>query len=230
MPDALPRDALAFLGTLASGLVHEIKNPLSTIAINLALLEEDLLAALPHDRGLRRRVEALRGEVGRLEAALADFLRYAGPRRPVRRRHDLRAIAESLVEFVAPGFERDGISIGCDVKSVEVDVDAALLKQALLNLLLNAQQACARGGSVKIEGGEGGGGAVLVVADDGRGIAPEILPRVFDVYFSGSAAGSGLGLPTAQRIVEEHGGTVTIASEPGRGTRVTVTLPRAEGA
>ncbi|MGQ0614632.1 MAG: sensor histidine kinase [Planctomycetaceae bacterium] len=222
--------ALEFLGRLAGGLVHEIKNPLSTLTINLTLLKEDLQAALPGDRALGRRVETLETEVRRLESVLEDFMRYAGARRPALVRRDLAAIVGEMAEFLRPGFTKDGIELRCAVDPAPVLVDAGLFKQALLNVLLNAQQALGRGGRVTVTGGVEGAEALLVVTDDGPGIAPDVLPRVFDVYFSASRKGSGLGLPTARRIMEEHGGGIGIASTPGRGTVVTMRLRRAEGA
>jgi signal transduction histidine kinase len=109
-------------------------------------------------------------------------------------------------------------------------VDAAALKRALLNLLLNAQQATPRGGRVAVEGTRDGGFLRLDVRDTGTGIPESELERVFDVYYSRSKAGSGLGLPTARRIVEEHGGTLELRSREREGTVVTVRLPLREGA
>jgi len=220
------RSGLEFLGTLAGGLVHEIKNPLSTLRINLTLLKEDLAAAHPDDRALRRRVEVLENEVQRLDAVLADFLRYAGLRRLDRKRLDLKELAAEMAEFVGPGFARDRVALDVDVPSLPVEADGPLLKQALLNLLLNAQQAIDGEGQVRLRGRADGDDAVLEIADDGRGIADDEQARVFDVYYSGSKCGSGLGLPTARRILEEHGGSITLASRPGAGTTVTLRLPR----
>jgi len=221
--------ALEFLGRLAGGLVHEIKNPLSTLRINLTLLKEDLADAHPQERGLLKRIEVLESEVKRLDAVLSDFLRYAGMRRLEKQPCDLRALVGELVEFLEPGFRRDGIELRADVPPLAADVDAALLKRALLNLLLNAQQAIEGRGRVVVAGAEEAGFACLEVRDDGRGIPEEEMEKVFDVYYSRSKAGSGLGLPTARRIVEEHGGRLDLASRVGEGTIVTVRLPLRQG-
>jgi len=216
---------LEFLGALAGGLVHEIKNPLSTLRINLTLLKEDLEAALPEGRGLTRRVEVLENEVRRLDAILSDFMRYAGMRQLEKEACDLPALVAEMVEFVEPGFRRDGVALETDVAPVEAALDAQLFKRALFNLLLNAQQAIAPGpGTVRVTGGPLDGGAWLEVADDGAGIPADEIERVFDVYYSRSRRGSGLGLPTARRIVEEHGGTLTLDSAEGEGTRVRMEL------
>jgi signal transduction histidine kinase len=224
------RSALEFLGRLAGGLVHEIKNPLSTLKINLALLKEDLQAALPGDRQLHRRAALLEDEVDRLEAVLEDFVRYAGIRRLERERVDLGDLTGEVLEFLRPGFVRDGITIESRVGAVAVEVDRRLFKQALLNVLLNAQQAVERGGHICVAGGLENGRAVLCIEDDGCGIEPELQERVFDVYFSASRRGTGLGLPTARRILEEHGGGVHLESGPDAGTRVCLELPCAEPA
>ncbi|MFI5404000.1 MAG: sensor histidine kinase, partial [Planctomycetota bacterium] len=217
-----------FLGRLAGGLVHEIKNPLSTLRINLTLLKEDLAEAHPQERALLKRIEVLENEVSRLDAVLSDFLRYAGMRRLEKQPNDLRALAGEMVEFLEPGFRRDGIALSADVPPLPVDVDAALFKRALLNLLLNAQQAIEGGGKVAVTGAAEALFARLEVTDDGKGIPAEDLERVFDVYYSRSKAGSGLGLPTARRILEEHGGRLELSSREGEGTIVTLWLPLRE--
>lgn len=216
---------LEFLGRLAGGLVHEIKNPLSTLRINLTLLKEDLLKARPEDLALQRRIEVLEKEVRRLDGVLNEFMRYAGVRSLDRKRHDLRDLTADIVEFVGPGFRRDGVTLEADVPSIEVEVDGQLFKRALFNILLNAQQAIPGRGSVRVEGGRTGRRAWIEVRDDGKGIPPEELERVFDVYYSRSKAGSGLGLPTARRILEEHGGGLQLTSRAGQGTCVRLEIP-----
>jgi len=219
------RRGLEFLGTLAGGLVHEIKNPLSTLRINLTLLQEDLHALLPEERKVSRRIEVLQHEVQRLDEVLADFMRYAGMRRLERAPHDLAGIVDELVEFLGPGFDVDGIGLAANLPVLEADVDASLFKQALLNLLLNAQAATPRGGRVVVEGERVGKRIEISVVDDGAGIDARELDLVLEVYYSGSRTGSGLGLPTARRIMEEHGGGLELESEPGRGTSVLLWLP-----
>ncbi|MFQ5845765.1 MAG: histidine kinase dimerization/phospho-acceptor domain-containing protein, partial [Planctomycetota bacterium] len=159
------RSALESLGRLAGGLVHEIKNPLSTLKINLALLKEDLEAALPRDRQLRRRAALLEEEVERLEAVLEDFVRYAGLRRLERERVNLAELVAQVLEVLRPGFVRDGIEVQSRLRPVEVDVDPRLVRQALLNILLNAQEAVERGGRIRVEGGLRDARAVVCIED-----------------------------------------------------------------
>ena len=206
---------------LADGLVHEIKNPLSTLRINLTLLKEDIAS----DASLHRRVELLEGEVARLDAILEDFLRYAGTRALRLAEHDLAAVVGEMGEFLGPGFLRDGCALEIDVAPGRVRMDAARFKQALLNVLLNAQQAAARGGTVRVASHRTNRGIELEVRDDGRGIDPAERERVLDVYYSGTGSGSGLGLPTARRILEDHGGGLELESEPGVGTVVRLWWP-----
>lgn len=221
----MSRRGLEFLGTLAGGLVHEIKNPLSTLRINLTLLKEDVESALPGERRMRSRIEVLEKEVGRLDAILGDFLRYAGMRKLERARHDLAEVAAEMADFVGPGFEVDGVRLVVDVAPVEVDVDVPLFKQALLNILLNAQQATRGGGNVTLRGERTADRIELHVIDDGCGVAADDRPHIFDVYYSGFGSGSGLGLPTARRILEEHGGGLELESKQGECTRVVLWLP-----
>ena len=219
------RSGLEFLGTLAGGLVHEIKNPLSTLRINLTFLKEDLQAALPEERRLLRRIDVLEQEVRRLDAVLDDFMRYAGMRRLRLEPTDLAGVVAEVVDFVRPGFERDGVELTAELAAMEVALDRNLFKQALLNVLLNAQQAIERGGAVRLRAAREDDSVVLTVEDDGCGIPAAEQGKVFEVYYSRSRSGSGLGLPTARRILEEHGGGVELSSEEGRGTVVRLVLP-----
>ncbi len=216
--------ALEFLGTLAGGLVHEIKNPLSTLSINLTLLKEDLAAAQAGPTMLKR-VDRIEAEVQRLDTLLEEFLRFSGIRHLDRAPHDFARVIAELVEFLRPGFERDGVTLTAEVEPVIVRADIGLLKQALLNLLLNAKQSIDGDGSVEILGRRDGSRLRLEIRDNGSGIKPDELDRVFEVYYSASKEGSGLGLPIARRVAEEHGGTLELESVVGSGTIVTVTLP-----
>jgi signal transduction histidine kinase len=222
------RPALEFLGTLAGGLVHEIKNPLSTLRINLTLLKEDLQEDRPGERSRRlcHRIELLEKEVGRLDAILADFMHYAGMRRLDPRPHDLAGVVGEMVEFVGPGFRRDGVALETEVPAaLEALLDPHLFKRALLNVLLNAQQAIEAEGTVRVTAAREGEWVRVEVRDDGRGISKGERERIFQVYYSGSKAGSGL--PTARRILEEHGGRLELESTEGVGTAVRMWLKSA---
>jgi signal transduction histidine kinase len=219
---------LAYLGTLAGGLAHEVKNPLSTLLINLGLLREDLAAAAPPEAQGRilKRIGVLEREVKRLDELVQSFLRLARGFDLRPEPTDLNALLREIVEFVEPEARRERISLRCSFAPLPpLRADPSLLRQAVLNLLVNARQAMREGGELLLRTFADGPSAVVEVTDTGTGMAPEVLARCFDAYFSTKKGGTGLGLPTARRIVEEHGGTIEVWSELGRGTRFTLRIP-----
>lgn len=247
-------ERLAEIGAMTGGLAHEIKNPLSTIGLNAQLLAEGVgeLPISAEERGrLERRVAVLRREIDRLRGILTDFLQYAGTIRLDPRTSDLNAVVEELADFFLPQAEKHGVRLRSDLAPgpLKAPLDTPQLKQAILNLMLNAVQAMSQGpGDAPATGAGVADGAprelilktargispehrpvvVLHVIDTGPGIPPDTLPRVFEPYFTTRSGGTGLGLPTARRIIEAHGGTIDANSEPGKGTDFIVTLP-AEG-
>lgn len=231
---------MAFLVRLADGLAHEIKNPLSTMAINLALLEEDWERAgtargtaepvrTPREERSLKRIKTLQREVTRLEAILEDFRHYARGALVDRKPEDLARIVRELVEFVEPEDEQAGIRHHVDLPFglPLVLVDEARIKQAILNLLVNARQAMPEGGELMVRLRRMGNQVELSITDTGIGMSSEKLARCFDEYWSGRAGGTGLGLSTARRIIEEHSGTIEVLSEEGRGTSFSIYLPLA---
>lgn len=244
-------ERLAEIGAMTGGLAHEIKNPLSTIGLNAQLLAEGV-SDLPIDAAekgrLTRRVEALRREVERLRDILQDFLRFAGSVRIEPRAMDLNTVVEELIDFYTPQAARLGVTLRADLApgGVRAMIDPAHLKQAILNLLINATQAIEEQMRRDAGPGDGAGAgrarpevivrtarvktregpaAELRVADTGPGIAPEHLDSIFTPYFTTKSGGSGLGLPTTRRLVEEHRGTIGVHSEAGKGTEFVITLP-----
>jgi signal transduction histidine kinase len=219
---------LVELGQLAGGLAHEIKNPLSTINVNLQLLAEDLRRQNDelHRRWLRR-LTGVQEEADRLKGILDDFLRYAGKHDLSPQTLDLRRLVEELADFFTPQAEANKVILRIAVPEspVRCEIDENLIKQATLNLMINAVQAMPEGGELLIKLTAHRGMGVLEIIDTGPGIPPDALPNVFQVYYSTKKGGSGLGLPTTRRIVREHGGTIRVESEPGKGTRFVVALP-----
>jgi signal transduction histidine kinase len=221
---------LEFLGAVAGGLVHEIRNPLSTLRLNLQLMEEDLEGATdPAAARSLERIQTLKREVARLEDILNDFLRYAGIRRLDLAEVDLNRVLEETTTFFAPECVRAHVDLAFypDTRLPLVRLDERLLKQALMNLLLNAVQAMEGrpGSQLFVRTRLDGDWARVDVIDNGPGIPVEFRERVWDVYFSSKKAGTGLGLPTARRIAEEHGGSLTYATELGKGTDFVLVLP-----
>lgn len=234
------RHRVAFLSRLADGLAHEIKNPLSTMAINLALLQEEWERAAgvrnpeqpvptPREERSLKRVRTLQREVQRLENILDDFLHYARGGEVNRRPEDLCRIVRELLDFVEPEDEQAGIRHHVDVPvgMPLVLVDEDQIKQAVLNLLVNARQAMPEGGELLVRVQRVGTQVELSVTDTGIGMSPQQLENCFEEYWSDKKGGTGLGLATTKRIVEEHGGRITVVSERGRGTSFSIYLPLA---
>ena len=232
---------MAELGAMTSGLAHEIKNPLSTIALNAQLLGEaiDELDVEEPDRGrLVRRAASLGREVERLRAILGDFLDYAGEIRLHRQPTDLNDVVGELVDFFLPQAERQGVRLRSDLpgEPVIAAIDVGQVKQAVLNLMLNATQAMStaadRGTQAelimrteRVVDEDHVEHAVLHVTDTGPGMDPQTVARIFEPYFTTRSGGTGLGLPTARRLVEQHGGRIDVHSEPGRGTDFALYFP-----
>lgn len=225
---AVSQDRLAHLGTLAGGLAHEIKNPLSTIALNLAMLREDWSdAQTPKEKRTLKKIALLEGEVQRLEAILNDFLRFARGHELNLEPSDLNRLLQSLADFIEPEARKTKVQIRASFDSslppIPLDPDA--FRQAILNLLVNAREAMPQGGELILRTRREGGEVQIEITDTGVGMSPEVLEHCFDVYYSTKRGGTGLGLPTARRIIEDHGGSISAQSEPGRGTRFLVQLP-----
>ncbi len=237
-------ERLAELGSMTGGLAHEIKNPLSTISLNAGLLAEGITGAdLPleqRDR-LLRRLDSLGREVERLGSILTDFLRFAGRVKLDKQPGDMVRIVSELSDFFDPQCDQNQIVLRTKLPDspVPVRVDESLLKQALLNLMINATQAMSDG-TFTPPGGEDTEGvrgelilrveadkdeARVHVIDTGPGIEADQLKAIFHPYVSHHAGGTGLGLSTARRIIEEHGGSLLAHSEVGRGSDFVVHLP-----
>ncbi len=231
-------EQVQFLSRLAGGLAHEIKNPLSTMAINLALIEEEWNRAV-HERGGKdaslspreerslKRVKTLQREVQRLEHIVNEFLRYARGGEINRRPTDLAFLIRELLDFVEPEDAAQNIRHHVDlaVGLPLVMLDETAFKQALMNLLVNARQAMPGGGELLVRLRREGNWAEVSITDTGTGMSKEQQERCFEEYFSSKRGGMGLGLPLARRIVEEHGGTIGVISEAGRGTSFSIFVP-----
>ncbi|MBN2020942.1 MAG: hypothetical protein JW749_12050 [Sedimentisphaerales bacterium] len=232
------------LGRLLGVIAHEIKNPLSTIKVNLRLIDEELAdtAGQCKPPGLgdygerlgraRRKLAIIEKETTRLEQILDGFLRYADRTQPKLAPVDLNVLAADLFDFYIPQAVRHSITMRQCLDKVPLwcVADSGMLKQAMLNLFINAQQALAAGGELMLRTGRRGGFAEIQVSDTGRGISPERLAHIFEPYQSSRPDGAGLGLATVKKIVDAHNGTISVVSEPGKGTAFTICLPLCEGA
>lgn len=214
---------LATLGEMATGLAHEIRNPLAGIAGVIEIIGRDLPSSSP----ARSVVKDVRQEIARINHIVTDLLQTARPHPPEVRRSDLNVTVEHAVmlgrqQALARGVE---ISLNKDSSLPEVEHDSDQIHQVLLNLLLNALQAIERNGKVAVSLHRHGMNAVVEVMDNGRGIPPENLPNIFRPFYTTKGDGTGLGLSLARRIVEDHQGRIDVTSTVGQGTTFAVVLP-----
>jgi two-component system sensor histidine kinase PilS (NtrC family) len=224
-------ERLASIGRLAAGIAHEIRNPLASISGSV-----EILKTLPgaDDTETRQLVDIAVREVDRLDRLISDLLDYARPRTEERQRLDLGEVATEIAK--AFDAERRDRSITVVVQAepmVEVEGASGQIRQVLWNLIRNATDAMPSGGTIRItvareELTGGRRESVLSVSDDGIGIPKEDLDRIFEPFFSTKPSGTGLGLPTVARIVEDHRGTVDIHSEWGKGTTFGLRFPALE--
>jgi D-alanine transaminase len=218
----------ADLAELAGGFIHDIKNRIGTITLTIGNLAEDF--AEPQNQRERRvldRVQRLQGECERLLDIANDFLRFARVKDLKREPSDLAEVIDEAIDFFDPLARTSAIEIKRYIPAnlPPIPLDRDLFKQAILNLLLNAQQAMPQGGEITLQAQVDPDAVRLSVIDTGKGMSPEVLAWAFKPFFSAREGGTGLGLPTARRIIEAHGGSITVESEVGKGTRFTIRLP-----
>jgi len=232
VPTTGTKKKIADLGAVASGLAHEIRNPLNSLYINGQLLVE-MLSDLP-DSDKARKEELLSMAQSnlkvtqRLKDLLTDFLRFARPPSMELILADLNRVVAETVRFLELDFSRRGIELITKLHQAPLPLlaDEKQLKQALLNLLLNAEEAmdknCKR---IRVVTGLSGGRPFVRVQDNGRGIPRAERSQIYRLFFTTRKNGSGLGLPIVRQIVRDHGGKISIRSREGRGTTATILLP-----
>lgn len=220
-------EKLAVVGTFASGLAHEVRNPLNSIALQLSILERRVAPLAAGVAGeIKELVGVIREEVKRLDNLVGDFLQFSRSNRVQYRPASLDALVDEVTRLLRPEARAAGVSlrrerIGGPIPDLRVDPEK--MKQVVINLVQNGIEAMPEGGIVSVESGLVDDRAVLVVRDTGPGL-PEGLD-VFQLFVTTKARGTGLGLSIAQQIVLEHGGEIAAASEPGKGATFTVSLP-----
>jgi signal transduction histidine kinase len=221
-------DQYTDIARLAGSLAHEIKNPLSTIRLNMELLAEDLgEPQTPAQRRAIKRVEVVQRECQRLQALLDDFLSYAKVRRLILQPSDLNQQIDDVLDFFAPEADAAGVEIVryLDPELPRVLLDREAFRQAMLNLILNAKQAMPEGGQLVVRTVAQHDSVAVFLIDTGVGMDEHTASQMFEAFFSTKPNGSGLGLPTTQKIIAAHGGRILVQSELGRGTQITVELP-----
>jgi len=214
---------LATLGELATGLAHEIRNPLAGIAGVMEIIGRDLPASSP----AREVLSDAQQEILQIKRILSDLLETARPKPPDFRPADLNSTAEHAVSLARQQALSRPIEIRLSKahELAPVEHDAGQIQQVLLNLLLNALQAIDHAGNVRVRLSSENGFATIAVSDTGRGIPPEHLGNIFRPFFTTKKRGTGLGLSLVSRIVESHGGRIEVTSTPGEGTQFMVWLP-----
>jgi len=218
-------DRLSALGELSAGMAHEIRNPLGSIRGTAEILRDGVD---PTDRRYEF-AEILVKEVERLNKVVEDFLRFARPAAG-QGHFSLRETLREVVLLVQQQAGKSGVRIAfADDPDCELAGSQEQLKQAFLNLALNALQAMDRGGELKIGTAQFGPRVNVSFTDTGRGIAAENLKKIFNPFFTTREGGTGLGLAITHRIVESFGGKMEVESEPGRGSTFSMLLPRADG-
>lgn len=216
------------IALLAGGLAHEIRNPLSTIRMNLDLLFEELARCDdPAAARLQRKLLTISSECGHMEDVLEAFLQFARAGELQLEEVDLGDVIRSFLDSYQPEAARHGIEVRPHFPAdlPQVLLDRRLIRQVLKNLIQNAQQAMPDGGILELQTYVQGGHIILEIIDTGCGMNDAAREKMFQVFFSTKPTGSGLGLPTVRKIVEAHHGTITCESELGRGTKFTLSFP-----
>jgi signal transduction histidine kinase len=224
---------LAALGRLTSGVTHEVKNPLNAMRIHLELLRARLARAAPErplSPEIGENLDVIAQEIQRLDRVVQGFLRFIRPQDLNLTRVDVNAVLEGVARLARPEAATVGVEIVLDLAPTlsRVTADAELITQACTNLVSNAIQAMPAGGTLTLASRRTGrGGVEIRVVDQGIGIAPSDLDRIFRLYYTTKTHGSGIGLALVYRIVQMHDGRIDVESTEGKGTTMTVTLPAA---
>jgi signal transduction histidine kinase len=217
---------LAAINRLTGGVAHEIKNPLNSIALRLELLRNRVLPEVP---SAKDEIDVIAQEITRLDRVVRTFLDFTRPMELRERPFDLAATAKALVELMRPDLEKDGVRLELSGLDQEAPLlgDEGLIKQAVMNVLSNAQEAMSNGSggvlSVTLDGN--GDEYRLTIGDTGAGIPHELRDRIFQLYYSTKAKGSGIGLAMAFRAVQLHNGAIEVGGEEGRGAALTLRFP-----
>ena len=212
----------------AGALAHEIKNPLNTMRINLQLLEEEWEQSDESSKNkAQRRFGTLNQEIDRLEEILNDFLRFARLPQPNFEAHDISLLINELLDFTEPEAQQLNIITkrNFDPDLPVIYLDSSQIKQALLNIILNAYQSMPSGGELTVRVYKTDSNISIDVIDTGEGIPPDRISKLFNLFYSTKESGTGLGLSITKRIIDMHNGEIRVQSEEEKGSAFSVILP-----
>ncbi|HIG83643.1 MAG TPA: PAS domain S-box protein [Verrucomicrobia bacterium] len=228
--EKLESERLSALTMLAAGVAHEIGNPLNSMNIHLQLLERKLKKAVPdlYEAELRDLIDTSADEVKRLDHIIDQFLKAIRPSQPQLEPTDVNELVKESMRFLEPEIKDRGISLTLELRSAlpPLQLDSDQIKQAFYNVVKNASQATSPGGSITVRSDLSDEHVFIIFTDTGEGISASEMSDVFQPYFTTKKSGTGLGLLIIRRIIREHGGDIKISSEEGKGTSVTISLPR----
>ncbi len=215
---------LAAIGRLTAGVGHEVKNPINAIVVHLELLRNKLGDS---DHRAMRHLEIIESEIQRLDRVVQTLVDFSRPVELQLEEQDLRHVVSGVLMLASAEFETRNVHVQSDLpdRSVMAKVDSDLLKQALLNVVLNGAQAMAEGGKLDVRLVEDGRMALLSVHDNGSGIPADVRDKIFDLYFTTKKDGSGIGLAMTYRIMELHNGSIEVESDASHGTTFTLRFP-----
>jgi signal transduction histidine kinase len=226
------QEKLASLGILASGVAHEIRNPLTAIKFRLFSLRKAVPATAQNEDAM-----VIGNEINRLERIVQDFLQFARPSEPQLTKTQASQILKAVHDLLKPQLEKAAIELKLEISEpTAVYADPQQIKQVLINLVQNSAENIERNGTIILRArrgtaeldGRSRSAAILSVADTGKGIPPEVEARLFDPFFTTKEGGTGLGLAISARIVEKHGGLLRYETELNRGTTFEVVLSAVE--
>lgn len=231
--ELLRAEQLAAVGRISAQIAHEVRNPLSSIGLNVDMLQEAVTGArfqsAEEAAEAKQLLTAVIGEVDRLTEVTEQYLAMARPQRPALQPEDVEQVLDTVLEFSRPELERAEIHVR---KSFAADGAKALadenqLKQVFLNLIRNSREAMNGGGTLQVRSRAVNGHVEFELADTGRGMTDDVRSRIFEPFFTTKDGGTGLGLSVTRQIVEAHGGSIDCTSVPGTGTTFVIRLPRA---